>query len=610
VWWKLLRSALLASTLLATQLVSLTLYLNPSLSLAQHAGAIASCLLLPWTALAFLGLGPAALVLAALPAPRAGLRPVFPGHPWVTTLLLAALLLAGALFAWNLHSYSHAIPVAAVKGLLASTVVTVAAALVLFGIAIDVLLFPERRRGAGPGLMVLALAAAVLVPLALRPAPEASPTPVRLRTERTAPLRRVTIIGLDGLGPADVGDAASRARLPAFARLARLGAHGPLATVRPTEGPPVWTSIVTGRLPREHGVKSFVSYGLARSAVECELLPKGALVGALERLGLVEPHAVTSTARRRPALWHAAGAFGVTSGVVRVFATWPVEPLAGFMLSPYHQASGAPGEAASRNLHPPDLQPEVDVRGVQPQDLDRALLAEFVDPAVEVPADEVPEGAADLLPRALAADLTFQRAAEVLRAAYDPPLFIGYHYGLDRVGHVFTRFAHPEHFGNVSPEAVRKYGRVTERYAALLGDWADAEARALEPDEVLLVVSGYGMEPVGLWRRALDTLLGEGGRRSGTHQGAPAGYLFAVGAGIRPGAVVQDASVLDVAPTALYLMGLPVARDMEGRVLTEILQDDVARAQPITFVPSYESLAVTQPHGAEGLEPPPLSDEP
>jgi hypothetical protein len=51
--------------------------------------------------------------------------------------------------------------------------------------------------------------------------------------------------------------------------------------------------------------------------------------------------------------------------------------------------------------------------------------------------------------------------------------------------------------------------------------------------------------------------------------------------------------VLDIAPTVLYLMGLPVARDMEGRVATEILEDDFARAHPVTFIPSYESLAVT-----------------
>jgi len=68
--------------------------------------------------------------------------------------------------------------------------------------------------------------------------------------------------------------------------------------------------------------------------------------------------------------------------------------------------------------------------------------------------------------------------------------------------------------------------------------------------------------------------------------------------------------VLDVAPTLLYLMGLPVARDMEGRVLTEILEPSFARDHPVTFIPSYESLAVTPAAAGAPLDDlPPLPEE-
>ena len=50
-------------------------------------------------------------------------------------------------------------------------------------------------------------------------------------------------------------------------------------------------------------------------------------------------------------------------------------------------------------------------------------------------------------------------------------------------------------------------------------------------------------------------------------------------------------------------MGLPVARDMEGRVLTEMIDDDFARSHPVTYVPSYESLAVTPLVGAPEAAP-------
>ena len=181
----------------------------------------------------------------------------------------------------------------------------------------------------------------------------------------------------------------------------------------------------------------------------------------------------------------------------------------------------------------------------------------------------------------------------------DPPFFATYFYGLDRVGHAFTRFADPERFGDVRPEERRRYGHVVERYTAYVARSVGDLVAGLRPGEVLIVVSGYGMRPVPPWRRAWEAVAGDPWI-SGTHADAPDGVLLAVGDGIRPGAVLDRASVLDVTPTILYLMGLPVARDMEGRVLAEIVDERFARAHPVTYIPSYESLAVT-PKGDEFL---------
>ncbi len=50
----------------------------------------------------------------------------------------------------------------------------------------------------------------------------------------------------------------------------------------------------------------------------------------------------------------------------------------------------------------------------------------------------------------------------------------------------------------------------------------------LGPEDVLLVVSGFGMEPVGLGKRALARILGQPDV-SGTHESAPDGFLLAYG---------------------------------------------------------------------------------
>jgi predicted AlkP superfamily phosphohydrolase/phosphomutase len=599
-------SAAVAATILAADLVLLTLFLNPQATLRRDGAALLLSIFLPYLVLVAAGFALLALTGAAFRGWPRGPRPPLPGLPWFASLTFLSLAAAAGLFWLNLLTYRHSVPAESLRGLVGSCAALTAGALVMVAVGVDALLFPLRSRGVAAALVVLAGAGGVVLPMALRPAPVAPPVPVPLAGETVPPLRRVTLIGLDGLGPEQVRNGVATGSLPAFAQILRRGAGGPLGTLRPTEGPPVWTTIVTGRRPRDHGVKSFVTYRLRGSDTPFDLLPRGAFVGLLERAGLVSTAAVTSASRRRRALWNALNAFGIPTGIVRLWGTFPPERVQGFMLSNYFHLLHRDPARAAESLHPRDLLPEVQARVVEPADVDPALVSEFVDLSVEVPGDRLP-WRRELVERALAPDLTYQRAGAVLKAAYDPPFFATYFYGLDVVGHAFMRYAQPDRFGDVRPAEVRRYGRVVDRYAALLSQWVGEAMRSLRPGEVLIVVSGYGMEPVPLWRRATEALHG-GAFRSGTHAGAPDGFLMAVGDGVKPGATLRDASILDVAPTILYLMGLPVARDMEGRVLTEILDDEFTRAHPVTFIPSYESLAVT-PVTARGSELPPLPDE-
>ena len=602
-----LLSVILAAALLAAELVLLTSLLNPAVSLKADGLALAVALFLPYLVLSTLAFSLLVLMAAAIRFWPKTARPPIEGLPWFTPLALVATTTAGLLFWHNLLSYRHSIPVENLRALVACALSLGGAALLLLAVGIDALLFPLRGRGLSAPLVVLAAASGVVVPLAVRPAPRPSERPVPLATETVAPVRRVILVGVDGLGPEQVRHGVARGNLPSFARLLKRGASGPLATLRPTEGPPIWTTIVTGCLPRNHGVKSFATYRLRGSDSVFELLPKGALVALLERAGLVSRSPVTAASRKRRALWNALNAFGVSTGVVRFWGTYPPEHVRGFMLSHYfHLLRGDP-QRAGESLYPPDLLAEVSARAVEPADVDAATIAQFVDLSAEAPGDRIP-WRRDLVERALAPDLTYQRAGSVLRAAYDPAFFGTYFYGLDVVGHGFLRFALPERFGDVRPEEVRRYGKVLDRYTAQLGQWLGDLAQGLRPGEILLVVSGYGMEPVPLWRRLLAGLGGDPAT-SGTHEGAPDGFLMAVGDGVRPGAALGSASVLDVAPTVLYLMGLPVARDMEGRVLTEIVEEDFTRAHPVTFVPSYESLAVAPVAEPLDLDLPPLPDE-
>jgi hypothetical protein len=68
-----------------------------------------------------------------------------------------------------------------------------------------------------------------------------------------------------------------------------------------------------------------------------------------------------------------------------------------------------------------------------------------------------------------------------------------------------------------------------------------------------------------------DLVYGTGMVKSGCHD--PVGMMMLYGPGIRPGARVLESNNLDIAPTLLALLGVPVPSSMKGRVLEELFSD-------------------------------------
>jgi Type I phosphodiesterase / nucleotide pyrophosphatase len=263
-----LASAALAASLFAADVVVLTLFLDADAVLHRDGLALLLSLFLPYALAGTALLASAAAGVRALrdaPPPTGRTTHIVYGLPGFGGMALLALMAAAALFWFNLFSYRHAIPAESVRGLAAASAALTAAALVLAAVALDAQLFPHRGRGVASALAVLAAASALVLPLALRPRAAEPPPPVPVRVGAREPLRRVTLIGLDGLGPDHLREAVEQGKLPALARIIGRGAHGPLATLRPTEGPPIWTTVLTGRMPRDHGVKSLASYRLRGS---------------------------------------------------------------------------------------------------------------------------------------------------------------------------------------------------------------------------------------------------------------------------------------------------------------------------------------------------------
>jgi predicted AlkP superfamily phosphohydrolase/phosphomutase len=61
------------------------------------------------------------------------------------------------------------------------------------------------------------------------------------------------------------------------------------------------------------------------------------------------------------------------------------------------------------------------------------------------------------------------------------------------------------------------------------------------------------------------------------------GIFLARGRNIRKGIRLDAANLMDIAPTLLYLMGSEVPKDMDGRVLSELFEEEFLTKAPIAY---------------------------
>jgi predicted AlkP superfamily phosphohydrolase/phosphomutase len=76
-------------------------------------------------------------------------------------------------------------------------------------------------------------------------------------------------------------------------------------------------------------------------------------------------------------------------------------------------------------------------------------------------------------------------------------------------------------------------------------------------------------------------------RLSGTHGRKTPGIFIAAGPDIDPTATPEELRVIDVPPTLLYAIGLPVAEDFAGRALTELFTETFRTTHPLQTIPTW-----------------------
>lgn len=399
--------------------------------------------------------------------------------------------------------------------------------------------------------------------------------------------RKMFLFALDGATWTLMDPLLAQGKLPHFTQLIDNGVRGPLKTFKPTASPIIWTSIATGVGPAKHGISDFT---VKIPGSQETLLP-------------------TSNMRRVKALWNIVSENDFSVGVVGWWASYPAETVNGFVIS--DQASTLRTKSYETALHVTHkTAPLGDRRETFPVELDGELediiakspgvgvghLTRFMKLSDKEMAEVSGKEGIDIedirsaFKVAMLIDQAFIASSVYAIEKYKPDVAMVYLNGLDAAEHHFWKFMEPDKFANVSAADTERFGKLISEYYIymdeVLGIFMDLY-RGREQELTVIVVSDHGHEA----NLAHDPNSEQHYDRvcSGGHEEAPDGIIIMSGKDIVAGGTIDNANVLDIAPTGLGLMGIPVGADMPGRVLREGIRPGFFKDHPVSKIPTHSA---------------------
>ncbi|MFI5322925.1 MAG: alkaline phosphatase family protein [Thermodesulfobacteriota bacterium] len=148
-------------------------------------------------------------------------------------------------------------------------------------------------------------------------------------------IKRVIIIGLDGMDPKLTEEFMRRGKLPNFSKLSELGTFKSLATSYPSISPVAWSSFMTGVDPSHHNIFDFIT----RDPCTYQPMLSSAEIGKASRVLPIGKYMIPlgkprmKLLRKGRPFWKILGEHGIWSSVLRVPITFPPEKFNGVLLS-------------------------------------------------------------------------------------------------------------------------------------------------------------------------------------------------------------------------------------------------------------------------------------
>ena len=404
-----------------------------------------------------------------------------------------------------------------------------------------------------------------------------------LRQFSDHPPLRLFVVGVDSADWDIIDPLIESGQLPHFAALRAQGVRGRLRTLEDIPlSPVIWTSVVTGKSPAKHGITWFLVDTPAGQRVP-----------------------VRSTNRQGKAIWNIAADYELPVAVVGWWATTPAEPIPGGVIAAdalgYHGfGRAAEGAAAAEKVWPVELAAELE--GLMPslQQVDFAIA----EPFFEISADEYYERAfhparserpaagnpMHLFQEAVSTTLGYTAICQRLLEERDFRLFLSYYESVDSLSHLFMKYAPPQQAW-VSDEDYAKYHNVVTASYQFIDARLGELMQELGDDFAIVLISDHGFRSGDDRPKSEQTVDLRGAHLDHDVEGV----FLAAGGPFRNNGEIAGASVLDITPTLLYALGLPVARDMDGRVLTEVFLEEFRQQHSVHYVETFDDEPAVAP---------------
>ncbi len=361
---------------------------------------------------------------------------------------------------------------------------------------------------------------------------------------------RLILLGWDAADWKIISPLVDAGLMPATSALIDRGSVGGIATLQPPLSPILWTSIVTGKRPFKHGIRGFVE-------------PTADGRG-------IRP--ASSTSRTCKAIWNMCHQAGMNASAIGFFASHPAEPLSGVCVSNQF-AVAPPADSADWPMppdavHPPRLRDPIRQLRIHPSEITITDLLPFIPRLEEIDRSRDPR------PDRLAASIAKASSVQAVLTATlenEPWEFVAAYFDtIDVCSHHFMPY-HPPKMLNVSDADFELYKDV------IVGIYRFHDmmlARVLElagPDTAIVLLSDHGfhsdhLRPI-IAPENHDDPAAEAALDAAWHR--PLGVICMAGPNLRKDERIYGATLLDVTPTILTILGLPVGKDMDGKVLAQ-----------------------------------------